>query len=116
MARRAVMNESAKWRSARDLERTVTTRPGGRGGKSAEAFSDHEGVAAEDDGNVVMPAGEGAAFEVVEAEVAFQGFVHALGAPALFEQVDDLLFAHAAWQRREQEFAGLLFVFGPLGY
>jgi hypothetical protein len=35
---------------------------------------------------------------------------------ALFEQVVDLLFAHAAWQRREQEFAGLFFVFGPLGY
>jgi hypothetical protein len=61
MARRAVMKESAKWRSGRNRERTVSTSPGGRGGKSADALGDNEGVAAEDDRDVVVPGWEGAA-------------------------------------------------------
>src|SRR5258706_15911947 len=109
------MNESLKWRSGRDLERTVSTHPCGRGGKSADAFSDHESIAAEDDGDVVVPARERAAFEVVEAELALEIFVHAFGAPALFEQANDFFFAHATWQRRKQELTRLLLVFGPLG-
>ena len=102
MARRTVMNESAKWRSGRDRERTVATRPGGRGGKSADAFSDHEGVAAEDDGDVVMPAWEGPPLEVVEPELALEVLVHPLGAPAFLEEADDLLLAHAPGKRGEQ--------------
>ena len=62
------MKESAKWRSGRSLERTVSTRPSGREGENAMAFSHREGVAAEDDGYVVMPPAEFAALVVVEAE------------------------------------------------
>ena len=79
------MKESAKWRSGRDRERTVVTRPGGRGGKSADALSDHEGVAAQDDGNVMMPAREGPTFEMIEPELALEVLVHALSSPALLE-------------------------------
>ena len=53
------MKESAKWRSGRARERTVGTRPGGRGGKSAEALGDDEGVATEHDRDVVMPTCKG---------------------------------------------------------
>ena len=45
IARRAVMNESAKWRSGRARLRTVGIFFSGRGGKSADALGDHEGEA-----------------------------------------------------------------------
>ena len=109
------MKESAKWRSGRDRERTVRTRPSGRGGKSADAFSDHEGVAAQDNGKVMVPARKGTALEVIEPEFSFEILVHALGSPALLEHADDLLLAQAPGQRREDEFGRFLFIFGPLG-
>lgn len=65
-ARRAVMNESAKWRSGRASVRTSGTSPSGREGKNAIAFCHHERVAAQGDGDVVMPSAEAATFEVVE--------------------------------------------------
>jgi len=48
-ARRAVMNESAKWRSGRASVRTSVTSPSGREGKNAVAFSHHEREAAQGD-------------------------------------------------------------------
>ena len=45
MARRAVGNESAKWRSGRERDRVGLTGPSGLGGKSAYALGDDEGVA-----------------------------------------------------------------------
>jgi hypothetical protein len=69
MARRAVANESAKCRSGRALERVVSVGASSRGGKTPHAFGDDERVAAEDDGDVVMPADEGASLEVIEPEL-----------------------------------------------
>ena len=63
----------------------------------------------------MVPAGERATFEVVESELALQVLVHPLGAPALLEDPDDLLPAHAPRQRSEREFRGLLLAVDPLG-
>ncbi len=58
MARRIVMNESTKWRSGREAERTGFTLPFGRGGGMPQPFGEHERVAAQDDRDVMVPAGE----------------------------------------------------------
>jgi hypothetical protein len=94
MASRRVANESAKWRSGRERDRTTATSPSGLGGKMPHALSDDEGVAAEGDRHVVMPAGEGTTFEVIEPQLTLLFFVDALGAVAFFEEAHDLLFAH----------------------
>src|SRR5262245_39617293 len=111
---RTVTKESAKWRSGRVADRLNGTGPCRRGGKIAGALGDHEGEAAEHDGNVMMPTGEGAALEVVEAEFALQVLVHALGSPALLEDAHDLLLAHLVWQRAERKLGRLSLVLGPL--
>jgi len=79
---RKVTIESAKCRSGRVLDLVVSTRPSGLGGKSSCALGDEEGVTGEDTADVVLPAGVGAALEVVEAQLALEIFVHSLGAPA----------------------------------
>src|SRR5262245_33718434 len=94
-ARRIVMSESWKWRSGRDAERIVVFRADGRGGKSPRSLGGEEGEAAEGDGDVVVPAAEAAAFEVVEAELALEVLVDALGAPSFLEEVDELHEGHA---------------------
>ena len=58
-------------------------------------FGDDERVAAQDDGDVVMPTGEASALEVVEAELAFEVLVSAFGSPALHDDADELLSADA---------------------
>jgi hypothetical protein len=45
-------------------------------------FGDDERVAAEDDGDVVVPALEGAALEVVESELALELLVDSFGTPS----------------------------------
>src|SRR4051812_47396743 len=97
------MKESAKWRSGRDADRVGTSFPSGRGGKTPHPFRNDERVAAQDDGDVVMPAREGAALEVVQSELALELFVRALGAPAFLDGAHDLLLRHAPRQRREDE-------------
>src|SRR3989442_7870429 len=106
------MKESSKWRSGRDVDRVVSICAFGRGRKSADAFSDHEGVTAEDDRDVVVPALKRAAFEVVEPELALEIFVHSLGAPALLDDSNDFFFRHPSAQRGEDELGRLLFAFG----
>ena len=64
------MKESAKWRSGRDGERTVAMCALGRGGKSADALGDHESIARQDNGDVVMPPCKGPTFEVIETQFA----------------------------------------------
>src|SRR5262245_60564877 len=86
MASRAVMKESGKCRSGRERLRVGTSLPSIRGGKTPHAFSDDEREAAEHDGNVVVPAWEAPSLVVVQAELAFDVLVHALGAVALFDQ------------------------------
>ncbi len=75
MAMHVVANESSKCRSGRAIGRVVLTGASGRGGEMPHTFGDDERVAAEDDGDVMVPAGEGATLEVIETELAFQLFV-----------------------------------------
>ena len=90
--------------AASAIERGATL-PSGRGGEMPHALSDDEGVAAEGDRDVMVPAREAASLEVVEAQLALHLLVDALGAVALLEQADDLLLAHRASQGRERELA-----------
>src|SRR5271155_4019781 len=85
------MKESSKWRSCRAVERVARTRPSARGGKMPQALAGHERIAAEDDGDVVMPSTEGASLVVVEAELSLEVFVDALGAPAFLGDPHELL-------------------------
>ena len=62
------------------------------------AFSDDERVAAQDDGDVMMPSGEASALEVVEAEFAFEVFVDAFGSPALHDDSDEPFSVEAGGQ------------------
>jgi hypothetical protein len=55
------------------------------------AFSHREGVAAEDDGYVMVPASESPAFVVVEAELPLEVLVGALSPPALAGDADESL-------------------------
>src|SRR6202044_1028300 len=91
MARRAVMKESSKWRSCRALERIARTRPSARGGEMPQALAEDERVAAEDDGNVMIPAAEGPPFVVIQPQLAFEVLVHSLGAPAFLRDPHELL-------------------------
>jgi len=84
------MNESAKWRSGLDLVRTSLTSPSGRGGKSEDPLGGDEGVAAQRYRDVVVPAREAASFEVVEAQLALEVFVGALGPIPLLDEADHL--------------------------
>src|SRR5579871_948173 len=113
IASRAVANESAKCRSGRDFDRTVWIVPSRRGGKSSNALGHDEGVAAEDDRDVVMPSDEGATLVVIEAELALELLVDALGLPALLDDAHDLLLAHTRAQRRDEELGGLPLAVGP---
>src|ERR1700760_760388 len=108
-----VMKESTKWRSGRDAERIVALRDGRPGGESPRSFCNEEGEAAECDGDVVMPAAEPAALEVIESELAFEILVHALGAPALLDQVHELDERHAL-VGGEMEVERLVFIVAPL--
>ena len=54
------------------------------------ALGDDERPAAEGDTDVVVPAGEAPAFEVVEPKLSLQVFVETLGPPALHDEPDEL--------------------------
>ena len=82
MARRAVMNESAKCRSGRDAERTRRTFPSGRGGEMLHPFGDDEREAAECDRNMMVPAHEGAALVVIETQLFLELLMGLLADPA----------------------------------
>ena len=107
-----VMKESPKWRSGRDAERIVDLRERSRGGKSPRSFSNEEGEAAERDGDVVVPASETAALEVIQSEFALEILVHALGTPALLDQLHELHEGHAL-VGGEVEVDGLVFIVAP---
>jgi hypothetical protein len=94
------MNESWKWRSGRELERQQSfCGPSGRGGKTLRTFSDDERVAAEHDGDVVVPVGESSTFVVVEAELALEILVGALDAPAFLDRSEESTERNLARQR-----------------
>src|SRR5271170_7824185 len=102
MASRAVMNESWKWRSGRERERVGLRSPSGRGGKAPHSFGNDERVAAECDGDVVVPAREAAPLEVIEAQLALEILVQSLGAVPGFDDAHEPLARDAARQRREE--------------
>src|SRR5579863_7009442 len=102
MARRAVMKESSKWRSCRALERIARTRPSARGGKMPQLLAEDERVAAENDGDVVIPAAEGSTFVVVQPQLALEILVHALGTPALLRGPHQLFSARRLAHPRER--------------
>lgn len=110
------MKESTKCRSGRDRERMGFSIPSRRGGKTPHPFSNDERVAAQDDGDVMVPARERAAFEVVEPELALELLIRALGAPSFLDDANDLLLAHAAGHRREDELRRLILAIGPLDH
>src|SRR5580658_6282187 len=114
MASRAVMKESSKWRSCRALERVTRTGPSSRGGEMPQAFAEDEGIAAEDDGDVVMPAAEGTAFVVIQSKLALEILIHALGAPAFLGDPDELLAARRFAHPRERVVRRGLLALGPL--
>src|ERR1700679_2738201 len=113
MARRAVMKESSKWRSCRALERIARTRPSARGGKMPQALAEDERVAAENDGDVVIPAAEGSAFVVIQPQLALEILVHALGAPAFFGDPNELLSTRRLAHPRERVVRRRLLSVGP---
>src|SRR5208337_1854341 len=114
MARRAVMKESSKWRSCRAVERVARTRPSSRGGKMPQSLAGHERIAAEDDGDVVMPAAEGASLVVVEAKLSLEVFVDALGAPAFLGDPHELLSTRRLAEAGERVVGRRLLAVGPL--
>src|ERR1044072_6278322 len=83
-AMRIVTSALGKCRSGRALERAVDIAEleVGSGGKRSRLFGSEEREAAEHDGDVVIPSGIGATFEVVESELAFEVFVGPLGTPS----------------------------------
>ena len=109
------MNESARCRSGRDVERAVCTRRRGERGKESVRSATMRRRSNINDGNVVVPTGKGAAFEVIEPELTLEVLVYALGSPAFFAETHDLLFAHPASEGREDELGRYLLAFGPLG-
>src|SRR5262245_20115195 len=114
MATRAVMKESWKWRSGRERDLVVAHRPSGRGGNTPHTFGDDERIAAEDDRDVVMPGGEAAAFEVVEAELTLEVFIQALGAVSLLDEPHEPLPATGRRHRREEVLGRLALAVRPL--
>ena len=60
-------------------------------------FGNDEREAAEDDGDVVMPSSVRTSLEVIEPQLAFQLFIHALRAPTLLGDAYDLLLAQPTW-------------------
>ena len=112
-ASRIVTHESRKWRSGRDGERVVDFRADGRGGKAPCSFSGEEGEGGEGHGDMVVPASEAAALEVVEAEFVFEILVEPFGTPPLLDQVDDLDEGHAL-VGDEVKVAGLRVAIPPL--
>ena len=120
MAKRTVMKESGKCRSGRVVVRTVVTmrrfpRGGfsGRGGKSSGAFGNDEREANQHDGDMVVPAAEGAALVVVESQLSLGVLVHALGAPPLLDPPDQLTPGHGRRQRGRGEVGWSRFTVGP---
>ena len=82
-AMRTETSESLKCRSGRDEERISDGVPGGRGGKRTGMLSDAEGVAAQHDADVMMPAGEAAPLKVIEPQLALEVLIAALNPPPL---------------------------------
>src|SRR5258706_12860689 len=106
IASRTVMKLSWKWRSGRDRLRVVGQRPSGREGKMARSFGDDKPAAREHGRDVVMRARVAPSFVVVEAELALEVFVRALGTPALHDEAHELFARHSLDRQRAEKVVG----------
>src|SRR5271165_7134440 len=79
----------------------------------AKLLGDHEGVATEREGDVVVPSAPASSLEVVEAQLALHVLVDALGPPALLEDAHHLLGAELPGDRDQREVGGLGLGLGP---
>src|SRR5438105_2304087 len=104
------MSESGKWRSGREAVRTgrLGLGPSYLRGETPRALGDEEGVAAQDNRDVMVPAGVAASLVVVQTQLALDLLVHALGAVALLDATDELLHRDVLAERREVELGGRL--------
>ena len=98
----------------RNLLRVVRFRASLRGGKRFDAFGGDEGVAAQGDRDVVMPAGIATPFVVVESKLTFEIFIDAFRPPALLYRSDQAFLGRGFGQRQQVEFAGRRFTVEPL--
>src|SRR5580658_2917175 len=64
----------------------------------------------------MVPAGEGATFEVVQAEFPLEFLVGPFRAPAFLDDAHDLLLRHTSPKGREDELVGLRLAFGPFDH
>ena len=78
------------------------------------AFGNDERVAAEYDGDVVMPAREPSAFVMIETEFAFEVFIGPLSAPALHHRSNQFLLRHALWERAQEVVGRFSVIVTPL--
>ncbi len=78
------------------------------------AFTDDERVAAEGDGNVVVPAWEASSLKVVETEFALEVLVDALGPPPLHHGADELPLRRSLGESREKVVGGFGLAVAPL--
>ena len=67
-----------------------------------QPFAEHERVAAQDDGDVVIPPAIRPPFVVIEPELALEVLVDTLGAPALLGDAHELLAARLSVHSRER--------------
>ena len=65
-------------------------------------FGNDERVAAEDDRDVMMPAGKASSLVVIEAKFAFEVLVGAFGSPTLHHDLHQLLLGQALGKRTEE--------------
>jgi len=85
----------------------------GRGGKALERERSATKNANQHDGDMVVPAAEGAAFVVIESQFSLGVLVHALGAPSLLDPPDELTPGHGCRQRGRGEVGWSRFTIGP---
>ena len=78
------------------------------------AFRDDERVAAEGDGNVVVPAREAPSLEMVETEFALEVLVDAFGPPPLHHDAYELPLRHSLGESRERVVGGFVLPVAPL--
>jgi hypothetical protein len=83
-------------------------------GKNAHTFTHDERVAAEDAGNVMMPAEEGASLVVVETQFAFEVLIDTLGSPPLLGNPHKLFAAQLPSHMGEGKVRRLRLTFRPL--
>ena len=76
-------------------------------------FGNDERVAAQDDRDVMVPAGKPAAFVVIKTEFVLEILVRAFDAPPLHHSPHELFLGEASWKRAEEAVGRGRFVVAP---